>query len=175
MEVDIGRKHFSFTLDDSLSREEMKKIGRAIQYRNQKKMIATFLVISILIVLVTLYVSRVAILLYIVLLVQVAVYLEFGSRSIVDNLKKKFPISYDFYEDGLIEHMEGKDTLLMYDQFSGINMNQYVFTMVGKKNEVVVIPRNRLDEESTELVMKLGRILARRKKRVLKTSKKKSS
>lgn len=165
MEVDIGKKKFSFTLDDSLTRDELKKMGRGIQYRNQAKMVVTIIIVSLIILMLTLYVTQFALLLYVIVLVEVALYLEFGSRNIAENLKKKFPIEYDFYEDGLIEHMEGKDTLYMYSQFRGIQVNSVIFTMVGKKSEVVVIPRSRLDKESDELMIKLGKILANRKKK----------
>ena len=162
MEVDIGKKRFSFTLDDSLTKEELKRMGRSIQYRNQKKLIVTVIITAFIILLLTLYVSQIAIMLYFIVVMEILLYMEFGTRSIVENLRKKFPIEYDFYEDGLIEHVDGKDNLLMYEQFKAIQMTSLVYTMVGKKSEVVVIPRSRLDEESDKLILKLGRILAKK-------------
>jgi ABC-type multidrug transport system fused ATPase/permease subunit len=156
---DIGKLLFSFTIDKDLGRKEFLRMGRAIRYSNSRKIMMVALVSIFAVFFLSAVVSAFFLLLFIIVAVEIALYMEFSIRGIADNLQKKVPICYDFYEDGLIETMEGKSELLLYGRFKAVKMSKHLFTLVGRKTEIVVVPRSLIGEDADRLLMKLQRII----------------
>ena len=157
MAQDIGKLLFSFTIERDLEWKEFLRIGRAIRYSDSKKIIMISLVAAFAVFFLSAVVSGFFLLLFIVIVVEVALYMEFSVRSIANNVRQRSPISYDFYEDGLIETMLGKTVL--YGKFKAVKMNAHVFTLVGRETDVVVVPRSLIDRDAEIKLMKLQRIL----------------
>ena len=157
--MDIGKKLFSFEINDSMDDQDFRRMGKAIQYRNMKKNTVVVMGAVFLTLILSLSVSAFFLLLFIIIALEIIVFSEYSSRNIAAKIKDKLPIEYEFYEDALIEYMGGNSTTIMYSQFSGIREDQHQFTMVGKEREVVVVPKSLLDENSKVLMSKLRRII----------------
>ncbi len=157
--MDIGKKLFSFEINDSMDDQDFRRMGKAIQYRNMKKNTVVVMGAVFLTLILSLSISVFFLLLFIIIALEVVVFSEYSSRNIAAKIKGKLPIEYEFYEDALIEYMGGNSNTIMYSQFSGIREDQYQFTMVGKEREVVVVPKSLLDEKSKVLMSKLRRII----------------
>ncbi len=157
--MDIGKKLFSFEINDSMDDQDFRRMGKAIQYRNMKKNTVVVMGAVFLTLILSLSISAFFLLLFIIIALEVVVFSEYSSRNIAARIKGKLPIEYEFYEDALIEYMGGNSNTIMYSQFSGIREDQYQFTMVGKEREVVVVPKSLLDEKSKVLMSKLRRII----------------
>ncbi|AMK14247.1 hypothetical protein AUP07_1206 [methanogenic archaeon mixed culture ISO4-G1] len=157
--MDIGKKLFSFEINDSMDDQDFRRMGKAIQYRNMKKNTVVVMGAVFLTLILSLSISAFFLLLFIIIALEVVVFSEYSSRNIAAKIKGKLPIEYEFYEDALIEYMGGNSNTIMYSQFSGIREDQYQFTMVGKEREVVVVPKSLLDEKSKVLMSKLRRII----------------
>jgi hypothetical protein len=156
---DIGKLLFSFTIERDLEWKEFLRIGRAIRYSDSRKIIMISLVAAFAVFFLSAVVSGFFLLLFIVIVVEVALYMEFSVRSIANNVRQRSPISYDFYEDGLIETMLGKTNTVLYGKFKAVKMNAHVFTLVGRETDVVVVPRSLIDRDAEIKLMKLQRIL----------------
>jgi ABC-type multidrug transport system fused ATPase/permease subunit len=157
--LDIGKKLFSFEINDSMDDQDFRRMGKAIQYRNMKKNTVVVMGAVFLTLILSLSISVFFLLLFIIIALEVVVFSEYSSRNIAAKIKGKLPIEYEFYEDALIEYMGGNSNTIMYSQFYGIREDQYQFTMVGKEREVVVVPKSLLDEKSKVLMSKLRRII----------------
>ena len=157
--MDIGKKLFSFEINDSMDDQDFRRMGKAIQYRNMKKNTVVVMGAVFLTLILSLSISAFFLLLFIIIALEVVVFSEYSSRNIAAKIKGKLPIEYEFYEDALIEYMGGNSSTIMYSQFSGIREDQYQFTMVGKERVVVVVPKSLLDEKSKVLMSKLRRII----------------
>jgi len=159
---DLGKLLFSFTLDNDMSWPELKKLGHAVRYVNTRKISAYLIMIIFVVILLTLMISILVIVLALAFTLQAMVYLEYSSRDIARNIRKKLPIQYDFYEDGLIETDASGSKTILFKEFKFMRMNKDTFTMVGKGSDVVVVPRWLLDKHSDSLMMKLWRVLGNR-------------
>jgi hypothetical protein len=157
--MDMGKLLFSFVIDDGLDWTEFLYMGRAIQYRNSKNMAVIGMAAIILSVVLSFAVSPFFILLLLIIGVEAVVYMEYGARNIARNLRAKLPISYDFYEDGLVETMGGVSSMILYSKFKAVKVNQHVFTLVGRKSDVVVVPRCLIGDDADALLMKLRMII----------------
>ncbi len=159
MADDIGKKLFSFTIDDSLDKKEYVRMGRAIQFRNSKKLIVLFMAALFLTFILSMSITIFFLIVFLAVVIEFVVYMEYASRNIASNIRLKLPISYDFYEDGLIEIEGEKSTLILYGKFSAVKMSNHLFTLVGRQNDIVVVPRCLIGRDSEKLLMKLQAII----------------
>ncbi len=164
MDADIGKLLFSFTIDESLSDKDFNRMGRAIRFRNSAKYMVYSMAALLIIFVLSMAVSYFFFIVFILVAAEILMYSEYSARSMGKNIKMSTPIHYDFYEDGLIETMDGQSKLLMYSKLGQVKMNNYLFTLVSKEDkEVVVIPKSLIDEDSEKLMIKLQSIIGRRR------------
>ena len=159
MDTDLGKKLFSFTIDGSMPRKDFLRMGRAVRYSDFHKFTPFVIVGVFASMMLSLMVTPFFLLLALAIAVQVVVYMELSSQSIATILQKKCPMEYEFYEDGLIENIKGKSNTILYSKFKKVKSNQYLFTLAGKGNDVVVVPRSLLDKDAESKLFKLQRIL----------------
>jgi len=161
---DIGKLLFSFTIPKDMEWREFRGMGRSVRYMETKK-ILTIVIISVLAVLVlSLKVSMLFTLLFIAVALEVIVFMEYSARSIGQKLREKAPIHYDFYEDALVEKDSNGSQTIPYSKFKAIKADTYAFTLVGKENDVVIVPRSLIDKDAEALMFKLAKILGGKKR-----------
>ena len=158
--MDIGKPLFSFTIEETLPNKDFLSIGRAVRYRNSRKIMVFVMLAVFVTFFLSMFITPLFALLLVAIAFQVALFMEYSSRDIANNVKKLTPIQYDFYEDALIETIKGESKTLMYSKFNHVKMNAKVFTLVSKEDkDVIVIPRSLIDRDAEILLMKLQRII----------------
>jgi hypothetical protein len=114
--------------------------------------------------LLSMIISAVILLLSIVLIVQIVIYVEYSSRNMAENIRKLLPIDYEFYEDGLIETINGESKEILYGKLSFVKIENKHIILSGKKGTgiVIVIPRCLVDDNAVDQMRKLQRIIGSR-------------
>ncbi len=161
---DIGNHLFSFTIPKDLEWSEFRGMGRSVRYMNTKKIMLIFIISVLVVVVLSLKVSMLFTLLFIAVGLEIVVFMEYSARAIGQKLREKAPIKYDFYEDGLVETDSNGPHTILYSKFRSIKVDSYAFTMVGKENDVVIVPRSQIDKDAEALMFKLAKILGGKKR-----------
>ena len=156
--MDLGKLLFSFTLDLNLTNQDFSHMAWAILFRNSRKWAVIGMGAIFLLLILSLAVSTVFLLFAAIAVIQIMIYMLLSSRNIAQNLKKKMPLSYDFYEDGLTETSGETMTSIPYSNFYAVKMNRYLFTLAGKK-DIVLVPRSLIDDKADLLLQKLRSII----------------
>jgi len=137
-------------------------MGRAISFRNSRKIAAISIVAFMVILLLSMIVSTFFLLLTVIVIVEALMYIEYSSRNTADNIKKLLPIGYEFYEDGLTETMKGETKTILYKDLSFVKIDNKIIALVGKKDSfIILIPRCLVDETAIQYMTKLQRIVGK--------------
>ena len=137
-------------------------IGRAITWRNSRKVAAFALVAFMVVFLLSMIISAVFLLLTIIIIVELMLYNEYSSRNMADNIRSILPIGYEFYEDGLIEAMSGESKTILYKELSFVKIDTKNIVLAGKKDKfIIVIPKCLVDEKAIQYMTKLQRIIGK--------------
>jgi len=157
--MDLGKCLFTFTIDNQ-SKKEYLAMGRAIQYRNSKKWTIGGLIALLVLFILGMTYSVFVFIVFAIVAIELVVFMEYSARNIAGRLKDKAPFTYEFYEDGLIEKVDGKSNTILYPDLIQMNGNKTVFTLMTK-DQVVVVPRSLLDRDSDLKLMKLQGMVGR--------------
>ena len=137
-------------------------MGRAIAWRNSRKIAAFSLVAIMAIFLLSMIISAFFLLLTIIVVVEFLMYNEYSARNTAENIGKLLPISYEFYEDGLIEVIRGEPKTILYGKLSFVKIDNKHIILVGKKDEfIILIPRCLVDEKAVQHMIRLQRIIGK--------------
>ena len=160
-EEGLGKLLFSFDIDGKLPIKEYINIGRTICYRHAKRDVALAMMAAFIVFFVTLAFLLLAITFAVIVGSIIVIYMELSSKTLAAKIKRKQPFHYDFYEEGLVESVDGKTVTILYGRFKELKITKNDLALFGKKNEhvTVVIPRCLIDEEAEQHMFKLQRLL----------------
>ncbi len=112
--------------------------------------------------LLSMIISTFFLLLTIIVVVEFLMYNEYSARNTAENIGKLLPISYEFYEDGLIEVIRGEPKTILYGKLSFVKIDNKHIILVGKKDEfIILIPRCLVDEKAVQHMIRLQRIIGK--------------
>ena len=135
-------------------------MGRAIRYRNSKFLFMGIIAGLLIVFYLSAIISFIFAIIGLAIVVEILIYMEYSARCMANNIAAILPLEYDFYEDGLIEYGSRGRTEVVYKSLSRVKMSKHLFTLVSRKDDVViVIPRCLIDRDSDVLMQKLQRLV----------------
>lgn len=161
VDKDIGKKLFSVTVGEDLDRKEFVRMGRAVRYSNARMLGMLGMAAVFITFILSMTISKLFFIILLAIILEIIIFMEYSSRSIATNIQMKAPLSYDFYEDGVIEYEEGEQKLILYGKFKGVKIDKNVVTLVGKEADIIVLPRSIIDEDAYGVLVKLQRVLGK--------------